>query len=239
MLETWWTLPTSSVGAGRMLCTHSEFVCLSSVQGGSPVTNLCKGAKACETFSPEPWSRSRPQRKARAAGNTCAEAHTGCTDEVELSPRHVVMFARPACCCVCLGARLPQDVQHNALSIEEVVIAEVAVKLLTPFQTPTTLMCSGTQPTASLILPITNTLLTANLMPNPNDIRAVTKMKCEIHEDLGSRYPLDSPTYTTLMMASALDPQFKAMTFVSEVECKEVHIEIVREALRSGHAAMP
>ena len=144
-----------------------------------------------------------------------------------------------AVCAAVLDARLPRDVRHNTLSTEEVVIAEAAVKLLAPFQTTTTLMCSGTQPTASLILPIANTLLTANLAPKPDDITAVTKMKREIREDLGSRYPVDSPTYTTLLMASALDPRFKAMTFVSELEREEVHAKIVREALRLDRAAMP
>ena len=88
---------------GQVGCfAHTKFVCVPNVQGRCPVANLGKGAKAAyETFSPEPWSCSRLQRKARAVRTTCAEAHTGCTDEVELGPRHVVMFARPACCCMC------------------------------------------------------------------------------------------------------------------------------------------
>ena len=116
-----------------------------------------------------------------------------------------------AVCAAVLDPRLPRDVRHNTLSTDEVLIAEAAVELLEPF---------------------TNTLLTANLSHNPSDSTAVTKMKREIRDDLGSSYPVDSPTYSLLPMSSALDPRFKALTFVSADERQEVHEEIVQHTLR-------
>ena len=144
-----------------------------------------------------------------------------------------------AVCATVLDPRLPRDVRHHTLSTDEVVIAEAAVELLEPFKTTTTLMCSGSQPTASLILPITNTLLTANLSHSPSDSTAVTKMKKEIRDDLGSRYPVESPTYSLLLMSSALDPRFKALTFVSADERQEVHEEIVQQTLRCNRDVTP
>ena len=136
-----------------------------------------------------------------------------------------------AVCAAVLDPRLPWDVRHNTLSTEEVIIAEAAVELLKPFQTTTTLMCSGTLPTASLILPITNTLVTGNLAADERDITVKAKMKRETRDDLEGRYPETSSTYNLLLLISSMDPRFKALTFVSDEERRQVEDDIVRRCL--------
>ena len=66
---------------------------------------------------------------------------------------------------------------HNTLSTDEVVIAEAAVELLVPFKTTMTLMCSGTQPTTSLILQIIYILLMVNLAQSPGTSTTWTIVK--------------------------------------------------------------
>ncbi|KAK0137971.1 Zinc finger BED domain-containing protein 1 [Merluccius polli] len=80
---------------------------------------------------------------------------------------------------------------------------------------------------------ITATLLSPQLLqntePNTEDSPLVRDIKKAIHDDLSSRYTSEAEK-SLLYTASALDPRFKALPFLSEEEREQTYGKVIAEA---------
>lgn len=87
----------------------------------------------------------------------------------------------------------------KTLTDDEVAMAEDIVKCLRPLKTITSALCTESVPTISIILPLKDQLCNKFLQPKEED------SPCERNED-------------DLAVASALDPRFKRLPFLTEDE---------------------
>lgn len=91
----------------------------------------------------------------------------------------------------------------------------------------TNLMSQKKNPTVSLIAPV-HTKLIQNTKPSAEDLPLVRDVKKAVNEDLSKRYTTEQEI-NTLHTASALDPRFKALPFLSEEEREETYRRVVAE----------
>ncbi|XP_077070815.1 uncharacterized protein LOC143722931 [Siphateles boraxobius] len=103
------------------------------------------------------------------------------------------------------------------------------VKLLSPVKTATTIMCEEEQPTVSVIAPLQAKLL-KHFTVTAEDSSVITEMKQIMATDLEHRYMDVRPV---LYRASALDPRFKKLPFLSEEERDATFQFLIHEAAES------
>lgn len=82
----------------------------------------------------------------------------------------------------------------------------------------TLVMSEESMPTLSLIAPL-HAKLVMGAEESPDDTQTVKDIKAAIAQDLGKRYN----ERETLYMASAVDPRFKDLPFLSEAEASEIY----------------
>ncbi|XDV44703.1 hypothetical protein PO909_012944 [Leuciscus waleckii] len=92
---------------------------------------------------------------------------------------------------------------------------EVLLKALKPMKDATLVMSEESMPTVSIIAPLYAKLVTGT-EEHLDDTQTVKSIKAAIAKDLGKRYAGDEQDI--LRMASALDPRFKDLPFLSEAE---------------------
>lgn len=102
------------------------------------------------------------------------------------------------------------------------------VSALKPMKDATTLMSQEKNPTVCLIAPV-HTKLLQNTEPNTEDSPLVRDIKKAIHDDLSSRYTSEAEK-NLLYTASALDPRFKALPFLSSEEREQTYGKVIAEA---------
>ncbi|XP_046361033.1 uncharacterized protein LOC124138441 [Haliotis rufescens] len=121
------------------------------------------------------------------------------------------------------------DIRRNVkdivtLSDDDIHNIEDIIKVLKPLKTATTLMCSQKHPTVSLIHPLKEMLL-KQLEVCPNDSGLVSDVKQAISNDLKPRYSKDD-TLSFLLNSSALDPRFKALSYIDAAARRNVYHSI-------------
>ncbi|KAB5518450.1 hypothetical protein PHYPO_G00166040 [Pangasianodon hypophthalmus] len=94
------------------------------------------------------------------------------------------------------------------------------VKLLAPVKTATTMMFEEEQPTVSVIAPLQAKL-------SQLKTRVITEMKQAMAKDLEHR---DVDVRQVLYRASALDPRFKKLPFLSEEDRDATFQDLIHEA---------
>uniref|UniRef100_A0A8B9HG88 BED-type domain-containing protein n=1 Tax=Astyanax mexicanus TaxID=7994 RepID=A0A8B9HG88_ASTMX len=102
----------------------------------------------------------------------------------------------------------------HTLSEDDITAAEEMVKLLGPVKATTTVMCEEKQPTVSVIAPLQAKLLD-NLKAANEDPTLITEMKETMKRELEQCYV---DVQQVLRKASALDPRFKRLPYLSEEE---------------------
>ncbi|KAJ8303649.1 hypothetical protein KUTeg_018759 [Tegillarca granosa] len=132
-----------------------------------------------------------------------------------------------------VAALMNKDLKHKdkelkVLSDDETHLAECVVETLKPLKAVTTTLCSEKTPTLSIILPLHRKLLDSYLTPAEGDLPSIVSMKALIANDLKTRYT-DEQQYNMLLKATALDPRFKTLPFLSENDRFEVFNKIVQD----------
>ncbi|KAK7877985.1 hypothetical protein WMY93_031365 [Mugilogobius chulae] len=135
---------------------------------------------------------------------------------------------QPAVC----AALLSPEVRKNAkelwtLTEADIACAEDAAAALRPLKVATLVMSEEKTPTVSVVAPLISQL-SQGAVVKTSDSAVTRDIKHAIAEDLGKRYP----DKTFLRMASALDPRFKALPFLSEEEQDNTFTIVATEAAR-------
>ena len=131
----------------------------------------------------------------------------------------------PAVMATLMTKEVRKDIKDvYTLSEEDVNNLEKAIETLQPLKTITTVLCDATNPTVSLILPLKNTILKAT-SPDPDDCVLIQDVKKAIHSDLLPRYE-DPELRIFLLMATAIDPRFHSLPFISAEERIRVFAEL-------------
>ncbi|XP_062566541.1 E3 SUMO-protein ligase ZBED1-like [Saccostrea cucullata] len=103
----------------------------------------------------------------------------------------------------------------RTLTDDDVSMAEEVVRCLRPLKSITTALCTESIPTISVILPLHDQLCNNFLQPKEEDTPCAKNVKKAVLNDLTNRY---SKQQDDLAVASALDPRFKSLPFLSADE---------------------
>lgn len=114
------------------------------------------------------------------------------------------------------------------LNETDVSNAEEMVSALKPMKDAATLMSQEKNPTVCLIAPV-HTKLLQNTEPNTKDSPLVRDIKKAVHDDLSSRYTSEAEK-SLLYTASALEPRFKTLPFLTEEEREQTYGKVIAEA---------
>ncbi|KAK6196376.1 hypothetical protein SNE40_001613 [Patella caerulea] len=118
-----------------------------------------------------------------------------------------------------------RDKDINTLSEADITLAEDIVKVLTPMKTATTVMSDEQLPTLSILSPLYHQIL-EDMTPDSNDSPTVKNIKIAINQDLQNRY---TNVMDVFNRASALDPRFKSLPFLTEGERHKVFYDLTVE----------
>ncbi|XP_067313947.1 E3 SUMO-protein ligase ZBED1-like [Pseudorasbora parva] len=105
------------------------------------------------------------------------------------------------------------------LNEADITCAEEVLKALKPMKNATLVMSEESMPTLSVIAPLYSKLVMST-EESPDDTKTVKDIKAAIAQDLGKRYANERET---LHMSSALDPRFKDLPFLSEMEIQDTY----------------
>ncbi|XP_077080800.1 E3 SUMO-protein ligase ZBED1-like [Siphateles boraxobius] len=130
---------------------------------------------------------------------------------------------QPAICAALLSTEVRKSEKDIfTLTDADITCAEAVLKALKPMKDATLVMSEESMPTVSLIAPLYAKLVIGT-EEHLDDTQTVKSIKAAIAKDLGKRY---ADEQDTLRMASALDPRFKDLPFLSEAEANDVHFKI-------------
>lgn len=124
------------------------------------------------------------------------------------------------------AALLSPDVRKSekeifTLSELDITCAEEVIKALNPMKDATLVMSEESVPTLSIIAPL-HAKLVQSTEECSDDTQIVKDIKAAIAQDLGKRYSEKAILY----MASAVDPRFKDLPFLSEAEKSETYARL-------------
>ena len=122
--------------------------------------------------------------------------------------------------------------QHRYLDLssENWLILEELSKVLEPLEVATVFLSSDNNISLSTVLPVVHGLIN-QLDSDGDDSLSVKNFKEKVVTGLKQRWELDSISTTKVsVIATALDPRFKQLKFLSEDEKEEVKAELVRRA---------
>ncbi|XP_028254439.1 zinc finger BED domain-containing protein 1-like [Parambassis ranga] len=114
-----------------------------------------------------------------------------------------------------------------SLKEEDITDAEDVVRALKPMKTATQVMSEEKSPTLSVIAPL-HAMLLKEMTSLPEDSKVVKDIKDEIKKNLSTRYLNQKDM---LHVASAVDPRFKALPFLSEEERDSTFSRLQTEAV--------
>lgn len=129
-------------------------------------------------------------------------------------------------CCLPKSERVAHIFTLNETDIGN---TEEIVRALKSMQVATTVMSEEKNPTLSLVAPLLAQLL-HDTQDNIGDTALVRNIKQSISQDLKKRYA-STVERNTLYTASALDPRFKTLPFLSLEERQETYARVVAEAI--------
>ncbi|XP_055068182.2 E3 SUMO-protein ligase ZBED1-like [Misgurnus anguillicaudatus] len=145
---------------------------------------------------------------------------------------------QPAICATLLSPEVRKgESDLFTLTDTDVTNAEDAVNALKPMKDATTLMSEEKNPTVSLIAPL-NAQLIQNMADTTGDSPLVREIKNAIKTDLMKRYNSEAEK-KVLYTASALDPRFKGMPFLTEQEKLEIYRGVIVEAASLENECTP
>ncbi|XP_046692240.1 E3 SUMO-protein ligase ZBED1 [Silurus meridionalis] len=125
---------------------------------------------------------------------------------------------QPTICAALLSTEV-RTCEKDVFTMNEadITCAEEVLKALMPTKNATLVMSE--EPTFSVIAPLYSKLVMGT-EESPDDTKTAKDIKAAIAQDLGKRYANERET---LCMASALNPRFKDLPFLSEMEIKETY----------------
>ncbi|CAI5682133.1 unnamed protein product [Oreochromis niloticus] len=137
---------------------------------------------------------------------------------------------QPAICAALLSPEVRKS-STDIFTLNETDIGntEEIVRALKSMQVATTVMSEEKNPTLSLVAPLLAQLL-HDTQDNIGDTALVRNIKQSISQDLKKRYA-STVERNTLYTASALDPRFKTLPFLSLEERQETYARVVAEAI--------
>ncbi|XP_065326764.1 E3 SUMO-protein ligase ZBED1-like [Pelmatolapia mariae] len=137
---------------------------------------------------------------------------------------------QPAICAALLSPEVRKS-STDIFTLNEMDIGntEEIVRALKSMQVATTVMSEEKNPTLSLVAPLLAQLL-HDTQDNIGDTALVRNIKQSISQDLKKRYA-STVERNTLYTASALDPRFKTLPFLSLEERQETYAREVAEAI--------
>lgn len=110
----------------------------------------------------------------------------------------------------------------------DITAAEEVVAAMRPMKVATLAISEAASPTLSVVAPL-HAQLVHELQDNPTDSTLTRELKTTMCQDLNKRYLNEKEA---LYKASALDPRFKSLPFLSEDEREDVYKGITAEAAR-------
>ena len=117
----------------------------------------------------------------------------------------------------------------NTLSDEDINLAEDIVECLKPLKVLTTMLCSESSPTVSIIMPLMNSLIRNTLAPREGDGSVILEMKAAMSTNLQPRY---TDQKDKLNLASVVDPRFKLLPYLSDEARFDVFSALTTEAAK-------
>lgn len=133
---------------------------------------------------------------------------------------------QPAICATLLSTEVRKNAKDLwTLSETDLANAEDVAKTLRPLKVATLVMSEEKTPTVSIIAPL-QAQLCQSTEEQTDDSGIVKDVKNALAQDLGKRYANKS----FLQMASALDPRFKALPFLTEEERDDIFAALGGEA---------
>lgn len=116
----------------------------------------------------------------------------------------------------------------STLSESDITAAEELTVVLNPLQVATTALCEEAVPTLSMIVPLQYQLITHTMKQTDDDSQLIKDVKKAIRDDLSPRY---QRIRKELVLASLLDPRFKAAPFLTEQEKMDAYYDLTLRAI--------
>ncbi|KAK0150377.1 Zinc finger BED domain-containing protein 1 [Merluccius polli] len=136
---------------------------------------------------------------------------------------------QPAICAALLSTEVRRSEKDIfTLTEADITCAEAVIKALKPMKDATLVMSEESMPTVSIIAPLYAKLVRGT-EEHLDDTQTIKSIKAAIATDLGKRYAGDEQD--TLRMASALDPRFKDLPFLSEAEASDIYFRMTDAAV--------
>lgn len=133
----------------------------------------------------------------------------------------------------------PADARILDMTDDQWTIIEGMIPVLKPLYMATRLMCSEEYPTLSGTYPVLFSLINYHLSENDKDSTAVSAFKKHVSDDLQRRYFMkDSDTLCTSLpiVCSFLDPRYRSLPFLTEVQRARVHDHVL-SILQTSHSS--
>ncbi|XP_060798149.1 E3 SUMO-protein ligase ZBED1-like isoform X2 [Neoarius graeffei] len=133
---------------------------------------------------------------------------------------------QPAVFATLMSKELRKGEEVNTLNERDICNAEDIVKLMAPVKVVTTVMCEEEQPTISMIAPL-KAKLDKRFEATDEDTALITEMKRAFNNDFEKRY---THLHDLLYTASALDPRFKTLPFLTDDDTERILTSLSVEA---------
>lgn len=133
---------------------------------------------------------------------------------------------QPAVFATLMSRELRKREEVNSVNERDIGNAEDIVKLMAPAKVVTTVMCEEEQPTISMIAPL-RAKLQKHFEATDEDTALITDVKRAFKNDFDKRY---TDVLDLLYTASAIDPRFKTLPFLSDHEAERIFTSISDEA---------
>ncbi|KAJ8351953.1 hypothetical protein SKAU_G00234290 [Synaphobranchus kaupii] len=125
---------------------------------------------------------------------------------------------QPAVFSTLMSRELRKGEEVNTLNENDICNAEDIVKVMASVKVVTTIMCDKEQPTISMIVPL-KAKLQKHFEASDEDTALITEMKNVFNNDFEKRY---RHLHDLLYTASALDPRFKTLPFLSDNDTERI-----------------
>lgn len=127
---------------------------------------------------------------------------------------------QPAVCAALISVEVRRSEKDIfTLGESDILCPAEVVKALKPMKDATLVMSDKSIPTLSIAAPL-HVKLFKGAEEGPDDLHTVKEIKAAIAQDLGKRYV---NSREIMCMVSAVDPRFKELPFLSEVEAREIY----------------
>ncbi|XP_076135696.1 E3 SUMO-protein ligase ZBED1-like [Alosa pseudoharengus] len=133
---------------------------------------------------------------------------------------------QPAIFATLMSRELRKGEDVSTLNENDLCNAEDMVKVMAPVKVITTVMCEDEQPTISMMAPL-RAKLKKHFQATTEDTGLIREMKKVFLDDFEKRY---TQVEDLLCIASALDPRFKSLPFLSDHDTERIFMCISDEA---------